>query len=403
MKQGDNKPCPDIIRGGFGKMKLKNLFVITMLVSSFFYFTTYSAEAVDVIITDGTGDVCSLDILTGEVTIITYHPDIEVDNLDLTQATYTQIETQATVSLQVKGTIENRGEFFDFNDSFDIVEYDFQLTTSAQDYGLIYCNETGILYFDDQQINLTSSDFSVIGNTLTMTYQLTSADEIYENLHVSSTFLKGNFSVEEPSIVFLSDIAPNLPLWINAYAPSIGYAGENIQFNGYVEPLTGQPPYTYHWDFGDQSSSTQLNPTHAYTKAGVYTYNFTVTDSADVTASVSSSITIYDAKKAFLFGSFSHIYTGGDFIEVDASNLWMILFKPFQILHYTDGQSILFLNDYKGAIISNKFLIGLFNVLIIPESVTSTARTTDVPVKNTAILVLQRFLPENIVNSLNCH
>ena len=375
-----------------------------MLVSSLFYFTTYSTEAVDVTITDGTGDVCSLDILTGEITIITYHPDIEVDNLDLTQATYTQIETKATVSLQVKGNIENRGEFIDFNDSFfDMVEYDFQLTTSAQDYELSYCNKTGILYFDDQQINLTSSDFSVIGNTLTMTYQLTSADEIYENLSVSSMFLKGNFSGFEPDIVFLSDIAPNPPLWIDAYTPSTGYVGERIDFQGYIDFFTGHPPYTCYWDFGDGSSSTELEPTHTYTEAGVYTWTFTVTDTVGETASVSSSITIYDAKQAFLFGSFSYIYTSGDFIEVDASSLWMILFKPFQILHYTDRQAVLFLNDYKGAIISNKFLIGLFNVLIIPESVTNIARTTDVPVKNTAILVLQRFLPENIINSLDCH
>lgn len=385
-------------------MNLKNLFVITMLVTSLFCITTYSIKAVDIIITDGTGDVCSLDILTGEITIITYHPDIEVDNLDLTQATYSQIETQATVSLQVKGNIENRGEFIDFNDSFfDMVEYDFQLTTSAQDYELSYCNKTAILFFDDQQINLTSSNFSVIGNTLTMTYQLTSKDEIYENLSVSSIFLKGDLSGFEPDIIFLSDIAPNPPLWVDAFAPSTGYVGEHIDFHGIVDFFSGHPPYICYWDFGDGSSSTELEPTHSYTKAGIYTWTFTATDTIGDTASVSSSITIYNVKKAFLFGSFSYIYTSGNFIEVDASSLRMILFKPFQILHYTDGQTVLFLNNYKGAIISNNFLIGLFNVIVIPRSITNIALTADAPAKNTAILVLQRLLPENIINSLGCH
>jgi PKD repeat protein len=78
----------------------------------------------------------------------------------------------------------------------------------------------------------------------------------------------------------------------DAYASNLGSVGENIQFNGSVEPLTGQPPYTYHWDFGDQSSSTELNPTHTYGKTGVYTYTFTVTDNADATASQTGTITI---------------------------------------------------------------------------------------------------------------
>ena len=129
-------------------MKLKNLFIIIMIVSSLCLCTTYSIEAVDVIITDETGDVCSLDFLTGEVTVITDHPDIEVDNLDLIQATYTQQGTQATVSLQVKGNIENRGEFMlmIYDAVFDMVEYDFQLITSGQYYESEYCNQTGQTY-----------------------------------------------------------------------------------------------------------------------------------------------------------------------------------------------------------------------------------------------------------------
>ena len=47
-------------------MKLKNLWVITMIVSSLFYIATFSVEAADVTITDGTGDVSSIDYLTGE-------------------------------------------------------------------------------------------------------------------------------------------------------------------------------------------------------------------------------------------------------------------------------------------------------------------------------------------------
>jgi hypothetical protein len=280
-------------------MKLKNLWVITMIVSSLFLIATFSVEAADVTIRDGTGDVSSVDYLTGETNVITNSPDIDVDNIDLIQATYTQQGTQATVSLQVKGNIENRGKILDpysedILDVLNTVEYGFQLITSEQDYSVSYSNETGQLIYGNEQINLTSSDFSVVGDTLTIIFSLISAEEIYENLSVTSTYIKANFSsIESSGLVYLSDIAPNPPLVIyDAYASNIGSIGENIQFNGSVEPLTGQPPYTYRWDFGDQSSSTQLNPTHTYTKAGVYTYTFTVTDNADATASQSGNITI---------------------------------------------------------------------------------------------------------------
>ncbi|MCX6663797.1 MAG: PKD domain-containing protein [Euryarchaeota archaeon] len=276
-------------------MKLKNLWVITMIVSSLFLIATFSVEAED--ITDGTNDVNSIDMTTGESKVVTYSPDINVDNLDLIKATYTQQGIQATVSLQVKGNIENRGKIIDINNpdalNFNAVEYDFELTTSEQDYFISYSNETGqLLIGGNEQINLTSSDFSAVGDTLTISFALTSANETYSNLSVTSTYLKVDLS-DEASLVFLSDVAPNLPLAVSyAYASNIGSIGENIQFNGSVEPLTGQPPYIYHWDFGDESTSTQLNPTHTYTKAGVYTYTFTVTDNADATASQSDNITI---------------------------------------------------------------------------------------------------------------
>jgi PKD repeat protein len=278
-------------------MKLKNLWIITLLVSSLFLIATFSVEA-DATISDGMNDVSSVDYLTGETKVVTSSPDITVANLDLIQATFAQQGTQATVSLQVKGNIEKRGKIMDpysedILTTFNTVEYGFQLTTSEQDYSVSYSNDTGMLVIGDQQTNLTASDFSVVGDTLTVVFALTSANETYTNLSVTSTYIKANFSSDEPSLVYLSDVAPNPALGVyDAYASNIGSIGESIQFNGSVEPLTGQPPYTYHWNFGDQGSSTQLNPTHTYAKAGNYTYTFTVTDNAGATASQSGTITI---------------------------------------------------------------------------------------------------------------
>jgi len=282
-------------------MKHSNLTLITMIISSLFLIATCSVQAADVTITDIIEDVSSIDYMTQETTVVTSHPLINVDNIDIVKATYSQEVTQATVTLQVRGTIENRGKIIDLydEDSFgnlDFVEYDFQLTTSEQEYTISYANQSGQYSDGVDTNNLTSSDFTVTGDTLSITFPLVSAEEVYDNISVTSMFVKMNLTSQDPDLsgfVYLSDLAPNPALEImEVYAPNVGAAGDSIQFNGSISPLTGQPPYEYHWDFGDQGTSTQLNPTHVYTKAGEYTYTFTVTDQAGDAASETGSITI---------------------------------------------------------------------------------------------------------------
>ncbi|MCX6662245.1 MAG: PKD domain-containing protein [Euryarchaeota archaeon] len=281
-------------------MKHNKLWLVTMIVCSLFLIATFSVQAADVTITDIIDDVSSIDYATSGTTVVTSHKDINVKNLDIIKATYTQQATQATVTLQVRGSIEDRGKMIDQNsmdfDALNFVEYDFQVTTSEQDYTINYANQTGQVSNGVDTRNLTSADFTVIGDTLTIIYTLTSPTEVYENLSVTSMFVKMNLSGSEPDLtdfVYLSDIAPNPTLEImEAYAQNVGSIGENIQFNGSIIPLTGQPPYQYNWNFGDQKTSTELNPTHAYTKEGEYTYTFTVTDQAGDSASQTGSITI---------------------------------------------------------------------------------------------------------------
>lgn len=283
-------------------MKHSKLWLVTMIASSLFLIATFSVQAADITITDIIEDVSSIDYLTQGTIVVTSHPEIDVKNLDIIKATYTKQGSQATVTVQVRGSIENRGKIIDLyneGESFgalNFVEYDFQLTTSEQDYTISYANQTGQISNGIDTTNLTSSDFTVVGDTLTIIFSLTSADEVYENMSVTSMFVKMNLAGEEPDLsnfVYLSDIAPNPALEImEAYAQNVGSVGENIQFNGSIIPLTGQPPYQYDWDFGDQTTSTELNPTHVYTKEGEYTYTFTVTDQAGDTVSETGRITI---------------------------------------------------------------------------------------------------------------
>ncbi|KYK20744.1 hypothetical protein AYK25_04395 [Thermoplasmatales archaeon SM1-50] len=283
-------------------MKHKNLCIIAVILGSLMLIATFPVQAADITISDPMDDVSSIDYLTGETIVVTTHPEIDVENIDITKAEYTQEGAQATVSLQVKGNIENRGKIIDpesedFFEFIDAVEYGFQLITSEEDYMISYSNGTGQLLYGIEQINLTSENFTVVGGTLSITFPLVSADEVYEEFIVTTTFIKVDFtSIEEEGFedfVYLSDIAPNPPLEIiEAYAPNIGSVGETIQFNGSVQPLTGQPPYQYQWDFGDQGTSTQLNPTHVYTTSGEYTYTFTVTDQSGDSASETGTISI---------------------------------------------------------------------------------------------------------------
>jgi PKD repeat protein len=46
------------------------------------------------------------------------------------------------------------------------------------------------------------------------------------------------------------------------------------------------------WTFGDQATSTETSPTHAYTAGGTYTVTLTVTDNAGATNALSKAVTV---------------------------------------------------------------------------------------------------------------
>jgi len=73
--------------------------------------------------------------------------------------------------------------------------------------------------------------------------------------------------------------------------PTTGAAPLSVSLS--ASGIQGTPPYSYRWQFGDGSSSTQQNPSHTYQTVGSYTANLMVTDaSSDVcskTVTISAS------------------------------------------------------------------------------------------------------------------
>jgi hypothetical protein len=79
-------------------------------------------------------------------------------------------------------------------------------------------------------------------------------------------------------------------LLADANGPYSGRVGEEIQFYG--SAVGGSPPYSYEWEFGDEETSYNQNPTHTYTEANTYMVTFTVVDATDETSQDSTTAEI---------------------------------------------------------------------------------------------------------------
>jgi cyclophilin family peptidyl-prolyl cis-trans isomerase len=77
-------------------------------------------------------------------------------------------------------------------------------------------------------------------------------------------------------------------------------------------------------------------------------------------------------KKTLLVGRIQNMSTDGQYSTVEAVNLRIIFFKPFQMFHYTTGETITVSNQYTGLLLKNRYLMGRFTV-ILPINTNSIA------------------------------
>ncbi|HVQ01401.1 MAG TPA: PQQ-binding-like beta-propeller repeat protein [Candidatus Thermoplasmatota archaeon] len=98
----------------------------------------------------------------------------------------------------------------------------------------------------------------------------------------------GCYNLEDANYIYAFGLGPII---VDANGPYHGYCGYSLKLWGAA--FGGTPPYIYHWDFGDGTSSDNENPTtHNYSVIGNYTATFTVTDSEGNTSSDTAQVTV---------------------------------------------------------------------------------------------------------------
>jgi len=263
-------------------MKSGKLLLIMSIVSILFVGTLSSVVADDeeYILEDDQDDVLAMDITNED-----YNTTDEKPNIDIKQLTYSKTDgsTDATVILEVFGTIEDRGSL-DENDidaMFNSVTYVITVETSEESYQVTYVNQICQLTYSSTYDIINITDYTKSGGTLTIHLDLMTSDETYVSL--SGETLEFDYDLLSESGGIYADMAPNEEgLMVDIYGPDSGEVGEELEFEADAYDFYGtEGTYTYQWDFDDGSTSTLQNPTHSYSAEGDYEITLTVTDEND--------------------------------------------------------------------------------------------------------------------------
>ncbi len=116
------------------------------------------------------------------------------------------------------------------------------------------------------QTNTSTGYFNATGLKPETSYTL-STRTVDNSGNVNQTWVNSTGTTEKASVLPVANFSAN---------PIAGIAPLNVKF---TDTSTGTPA-AWIWDFGDESKSLLQNPTHKYSKAGVYTVNLTVKNAA---------------------------------------------------------------------------------------------------------------------------
>jgi len=153
-----------------------------------------------------------------------------------------------------------------FFDGYEIVEGDeIQISSNGQKAKIVHCD------YDNNILTLDRSISWLYQDGVSLAYE-GSAPDI------------GAHEFEEIA---------SIPLYIEMGASSTsGPAPLGIQFAGNVDG--GKPPYSYLWNFGDDSQSFEKDPFHLFNLSGIFNVILQVTDQTGTSKSVQISIEVIE-------------------------------------------------------------------------------------------------------------
>jgi len=232
---------------------MKKILILGLIVCSLLIVPMYSVVAAEEkTFTDPENDV--MDIL-GEYT--NQKPNIDIISLD-----YSRDGKKVTLTLGVKGVVQNRGDIDEF-EYFEepSVSYNLNLETLNESYDILYVNGKCRLSYIFIEESEDLSTFSVSNSILTVSFDLLDADEIYSSIAVASMDYAPPYSFYFDEFVGEEYV----PLEADAGGPYEGVVEEDVNFS--VVAYGGVFPYTWEWDLdGDgfyhelESSNNLLSP-----------------------------------------------------------------------------------------------------------------------------------------------
>ncbi len=122
----------------------------------------------------------------------------------------------------------------------------------------------------------------IISESSTFTKSDLSAGTHAISFKVRDSFGEWSSEVSETLVVNQDSTPSDGSPIADAGGPYLGYANSTISFDGSGSSDDEEITY-YLWDFGDETTTIEMSPTHTYTKAGNYTVTLTVRDSSGKT------------------------------------------------------------------------------------------------------------------------
>ncbi len=107
-----------------------------------------------------------------------------------------------------------------------------------------------------------------------------------------NTLVSGGSFTSSEVTAFCAGATANVAPTANANGPYSAFENVAISFSSAGSSDSDGTISSYSWDFGDGTSSTLANPSHAYVTAGTYTTTLTVTDNSGATGTSQATATI---------------------------------------------------------------------------------------------------------------